>query len=653
VRLSSLNSFNIILKTFRRMRPAPDHRLTEHAVTNAITKIVLVYALFAALWILLSGQLVAFIFSDPRQIVMAETIKGWVFVAVTSLLLTLLVRHYMNKLALQKRELELSEERWKLALDGSGDGVWDVNVQTGESLYSKRWKAMLGYTENEIANRRDEWEQRVHPDDMPAVKGAMIAYQQGAINEFNAEYRMRCKDGSWKWILSRGMVATRTADGKPLRLIGTHSDITQRRNAIDALHVSEELFRMITENIHDLVALVDLQGRRIYNSPSYHAYFSDDDLAPGVDSFRQVHPDDHDRIEAIFKETVASGIGQRAEFRFVLNDGSTRDIESQGSVIRDAAGNVEKVLIVSRDISERKAIDRALRESEERFRTLADSAPMAIWVAGTDKGCYWFNKTWLDFTGRSMEQEIGNGWAESVHPDDLVACMEHYQTCFDARRRFEMEYRLRNHRGEYRWMLDTGTPRLDTDGVFSGFVGTMVDITERRAVEKELQLQARVDYLTGLFNRRHFIEQGELELSRALRYNNQLSAFMIDIDYFKQVNDTHGHRAGDMVLQALSRLCKEALRDVDLLGRMGGEEFAVLLPETSHEKAIEVAERLRETIEETPIVIETGLPLHITVSIGVTTLTGKDSNIDMLLNQADTALYQAKEAGRNRVCGAS
>ena len=653
MRLSSLNSFNIILKTFRRMRPAPDHRLTEHAVTNAITKIVLVYALFAALWILLSGQLVAFIFSDPRQIVMAETIKGWVFVAVTSLLLTLLVRHYMNKLALQKRELELSEERWKLALDGSGDGVWDVNVQTGESLYSKRWKAMLGYTENEIANRRDEWEQRVHPDDMPAVKGAMIAYQQGAINEFNAEYRMRCKDGSWKWILSRGMVATRTADGKPLRLIGTHSDITQRRNAIDALHVSEELFRMITENIHDLVALVDLQGRRIYNSPSYHAYFSDDDLAPGVDSFRQVHPDDHDRIEAIFKETVASGIGQRAEFRFVLNDGSTRDIESQGSVIRDAAGNVEKVLIVSRDISERKAIDRALRESEERFRTLADSAPMAIWVAGTDKGCYWFNKTWLDFTGRSMEQEIGNGWAESVHPDDLVACMEHYQTCFDARRRFEMEYRLRNHRGEYRWMLDTGTPRLDADGVFSGFVGTMVDITERRAVEKELQLQARVDYLTGLFNRRHFIEQGELELSRALRYNNQLSAFMIDIDYFKQVNDTHGHRAGDMVLQALSRLCKEALRDVDLLGRMGGEEFAVLLPETSHEKAIEVAERLRETIEETPIVIETGLPLHITVSIGVTTLTGKDSNIDMLLNQADTALYQAKEAGRNRVCGAS
>jgi diguanylate cyclase (GGDEF)-like protein len=171
-------------------------------------------------------------------------------------------------------------------------------------------------------------------------------------------------------------------------------------------------------------------------------------------------------------------------------------------------------------------------------------------------------------------------------------------------------------------------------------------------VEKELQLQARVDYLTGVFNRRHFIEQGELELSRALRYGKQLSAFMLDIDYFKQVNDTHGHRAGDMVLQALSRICKEALRDVDLIGRMGGEEFAVLLPETSHEKAAEVAERLRETIAATPIVIETGLPLHITVSIGVTTLTGKDSNIDMLLNQADTALYQAKETGRNRICGA-
>jgi diguanylate cyclase (GGDEF)-like protein/PAS domain S-box-containing protein len=634
------------------MHPAPDHRITEHAVANAIIKIVLVYAAFAALWILLSGQLVAFAFSDPRHIVIAETIKGWVFVAVTSLLLTLLVRRYMNQLAAQKGELELSEERWKLALEGAGEGVWDVNVQTGESLYSKRWKAMLGYEDSEIANRRDEWERRVHPDDMPAVRHAMADYQQGSVNDFTSEYRMQCKDGSWKWILARGMVATRTADGKPLRLIGTHSDITQSRAAIAALHASEELFRLITENIHDLVALVDVRGRRIYNSPSYHAYFSDDDLTPGVDSLRQIHPEDHDRIEAIFKETVATGSGQRAEFRFILKDGSTRDIESQGSVIRDAAGNVEKVLIVSRDISERKTIDRALRESEERFRTLADSAPMAIWVAGTDKGCYWFNKTWLDFTGRSMEQEFGNGWAEGVHPDDLVACMEHYETCFEARRRFEMEYRLRNHRGEYRWMLDTGTPRLDTEGVFSGFVGTMMDITERRAVEQELQLQARVDYLTGLFNRRHFIEQGELELSRALRYSKQLSAFMIDIDYFKQVNDTHGHRAGDMVLQALSQICKEALRDVDLIGRMGGEEFAVLLPETSHEKAAEVAERLRETIAATPIVIETGLPLHITVSIGVTTLTGKDSNIDMLLNQADTALYQAKETGRNRICGA-
>jgi len=621
----------------------------ENSVSSATRRIVTIYASFAGLWILLSDQAVAVLFSDPQQILTAQTVKGWLFVVVTSLLLMLLVRHYLNQLGVGRQALTVSEERWKFALEGSGDGVWDVDPDSGAAVYSRRWKEMLGYAEHEISNQRSEWEQRVHPEDMPGVLARMVDYQEGRSNHFRAEYRMRCKDGSWKWIQSRGMVVSRKTDGRPLRITGTHTDITSVRQADDLLRESEQLFRLITENIHDLVALIDRDGRRIYNSPSYLAYFDAEELRPGTPSMDMIHPDDRPWVERIFHQTVATGIGQRAEFRFVLKDGRIQDIESQGSAILGPDGEVEKVLIVSRDVTERKLIERTLRESEERFRNLADSAPVLIWVAGTDKLCFWFNKTWLDFTGRSINEEWGNGWAEGVHPDDLQQCFDHYNRHFDARLPFDMEYRLRNRDGEYRWMIDSGRPRIGPDGNFAGYIGTMVDITERRQIEQELQRQARIDYLTGIANRRYFIDQSELELSRTLRYDKQLSVLMLDIDHFKQVNDTHGHRTGDIVLQKLSLICKDALRDVDVLGRLGGEEFAVLLPETPLERAVEVAERLRDTVARSPIAVESGLPLNITVSIGVATLKGKETNIDMLLNLADGALYRAKEGGRNRV----
>jgi diguanylate cyclase (GGDEF)-like protein/PAS domain S-box-containing protein len=295
--------------------------------------------------------------------------------------------------------LKDSEFRWKFAIEGSGDGVWDWNIQTDEAQYSKRWKEMLGYSDEDILPTNDEWSSRVHPDDQLYVKNAMQAYLEGMTEIYVVEYRLRCKDDSYKWILGRGMIVSRSEDGKPLRMIGTHTDISERKH-----------------------------------------------------------------------------------------------------------------------------------------------------------------------------------------------------------------------------------------------------------LELELTRQAHLDYLTGLSNRRHFMEQAEVEMSRAVRYDTPLSLLMIDIDLFKNVNDTYGHQVGDIVLQALSKICQETLRQVDVAGRLGGEEFAIILPETDSNEALEVAERLRTIVAKTEVAIPVGLPIHFRVSIGVTTLGNKDINIDTLLNQADKALYEAKETGRNKVC---
>lgn len=127
-----------------------------------------------------------------------------------------------------------------------------------------------------------------------------------------------------------------------------------------------------------------------------------------------------------------------------------------------------------------------LRESEQRFRLMADSAPVLIWLAGTDKLCYYFNKVWLDFTGRTQEQEQGNGWADGVHPDDYQHCLNTYIQAFDQRLDFSMEYRLRRHDGEYRWLIDTGRPRYADNHIFLGYIGSCVDITERKQTEDKL-----------------------------------------------------------------------------------------------------------------------------------------------------------------------
>ena len=139
------------------------------------------------------------------------------------------------------------------------------------------------------------------------------------------------------------------------------------------------------------------------------------------------------------------------------------------------------------DVTDRIRAEEALRESEQRFRLMADAAPVLIWMTGADKLCSWFNKSWLDFVGRPMEKEIGNGWTENVHPEDLDGTLKTYATSFDARRPFSMEYRLKRYDGEPRWLLDNGTPLFAADGNFTGFIGSCIDITERKRAEQELR----------------------------------------------------------------------------------------------------------------------------------------------------------------------
>jgi PAS domain S-box-containing protein len=201
---------------------------------------------------------------------------------------------------------------------------------------------------------------------------------------------------------------------------------------------------------------------------------------------RFIHKADQDIWYLHREQLFATGALQTFELRLERPDGLACWGQLAVTTALDTDGtSVGRMVLI--DITERKRAELAAHESETRFALMADAAPVLIWESDTDKLCNYFNKTWLDFTGRTLEQEMGNGWAEGVHPDDLAHCLEIYVGSFDARREFKMEYRLRRHDGEYRWLLDHGTPRFHLDGSFAGYIGSCIDISERKRMEASLK----------------------------------------------------------------------------------------------------------------------------------------------------------------------
>ncbi|MFL6354185.1 MAG: PAS domain S-box protein [Bryobacteraceae bacterium] len=279
-------------------------------------------------------------------------------------------------------------------------------------------------------------------------------------------------------------------NGRPRGAVAVLSDITERKRAEAALRDREQQLVSIYNSVQDVIFYLAVEPEGRFRFVSVNASFLRvTGLSPDAVVGKTVTDVIPEPSRTMILEKYRQAVKQKAIVSWEeTSDYPTGRLTGEVTVapLFDNKGACSHLIGSVHDITERKYAESALRESEERFRTVADTAPVMIWMAGLDKLCTFFNKPWLEFRDRTMEQELGNGWADGIHPEDLDHCLSTYYSSFDARYSFQMEYRLRRADGEYRWLLDTGVPRY-REGEFAGYIGSCIDVTEQKRVEEQLR----------------------------------------------------------------------------------------------------------------------------------------------------------------------
>lgn len=348
------------------------------------------------------------------------------------------------------------------------------------------------------------------------------------------------------------------------------------------------------------------------------------------------------------------------KYPFYINSGVAKETylagwykqawETGALVLAFMLASVGFSFFIIRLLRKQQSNEEELYQQKEYLQAIFESEPECVKVVASDGSLVDMNPAGLAMLEvDNLKEAQQTGLLGFIEPAYHQAFIELGKRIF-AGDPGALEFPIKGRKGTVRWLETHATPLRDNQGNVINLLAVTRDITERKLFQHELERQAHIDYLTGVDNRGFFMQQAESELVRAIRYGSNLSMFMLDIDFFKQVNDLHGHKVGDDVLKKLADVCRGTLREVDIIGRVGGEEFAILLPETDRNKAIEVAGRLRVAIAEARIPMQNGLPIQCTVSIGVSSLLSKDDNLDVMLSRADQALYEAKKTGRDKVC---
>lgn len=506
--------------------------------------------------------------------------------------------------------MEKCEDRQELALEIANDGLWDWNLSDNTIYYDARYYRMSGYEPNEFPHTFEQWAKRVHPDDLDRCSAAIQAHLSGETAMFDIEFRFRRKDETWMWIRGRGKIVKRDDKGIALRLLGTHEDITDRKKAEELLKKEQREKELILDNLAEQVAFLDpgmhiiwvnrqvevrhnirpedYMGRKCYEV--YHQISEPCPDCPVIDVFKT--------------GVVNSGIHRSP-------DGTYWKVT--GMPVFDENGSLIGAIDTALEITELKLAEEALRESERKYREILETMEDGYYEVDLGGSIIACNKAAARMLGYEEEELIGINYSSLCK--DTASVYRFFNEAFKSNKaKFSLILEMIRKDGSIGHADVSLSLTYDREGNIIGFRGLGRDITERIQFEKELKRLSFHDQLTGLYNRHYFVnELKRLEGSREY----PIAIISADLDGLKKINDTLGHKEGDLYLKASAALFKETLRGYDLLTRVGGDEFALVLPRTDKKAGEEILNRLNRRVEEYNIATKKDFPLSISLGLAV------------------------------------
>ena len=525
---------------------------------------------------------------------------------------------------------------------------------------------MLGYTKEELTKMT--WVELTHPDDLEPDLVQFRRLLCGEIEKYSLDKKFIHKNGNI--IYTHLTVACQRKPDKSIEyVIASVADITERKHAENELREKEE--RLALATLQNGVGIWDwnlITQEMIWDDSMYSLYqIRREDFIGTEEAWRTaLHPDDLERGDKEVYDALSGKKPFNTEFRVVWPNSEVRHIKAVAKVFRDEQGTPLRMLGINMDITELRQATNALQESEFRWKFALEGAGAGVLDWSLLNSTVFFSKRWKEMLGFS-ENEIGNGleeWTKRIHPGDKAESLTTMQAYLDGKTPdYASEHRVRCKDGSYKWILARGmVVSRREDGKPSRMIGTHTDITARKEAEEQIRNMAFYDPLTQLPNRRLLNDRLEQTIAASKRSGSYGAMIFLDLDNFKSLNDTHGHDAGDLLLLKAALRIIGCVREVDTVGRFGGDEFMVVLNELDTDKAKSatqaaiVAEKIRTALSEPYLIkiqqegkAETIIEQHCTSSIGVVLFISHETSTEDIIKGADLAMYQAKEAGGNSI----